>query len=145
MGHARRLFRQKLCDQGIYRLRRGSDKEQRGGKLTVVVHPSGSLYKASEILRAVRSGQAPIGARYNRRAHAKEDPRSSGIDTVPFLATDGEEAMKLYRTSKPALEAALNKRGMKLLFTAIWPPQGLFTKKEIKSIAGHEGCKIPRL
>ena len=104
-----------------------------GGKLTVVVHPSGSLYKASEILRAVRSGQAPIGARYIG-AHAKEDP-IFGIDTVPFLATDGEEAMKLYRTSKPALEAALNKRGMKLLFTAIWPPQGLFTKKEIKSIA----------
>ena len=111
-----------------------------GGKLTVVVHPSGSLYKASEILRAVRSGQAPVGARYIG-AHAKEDP-ILGIDTVPFLATNGDEAMKLYRASKPALEAALNKRGMKLLFTAIWPPQGLFAKKEIKSVADMKGVKF---
>lgn len=111
-----------------------------GGKLKIVVHPSGSLYKASKILRAVRSGQVQIGARYIG-AHAKEDP-IFGIDTVPFLATDAGAAAKLYRASRPALEAALEKRNMKLLFTAIWPPQGLFAKKEIRNVADMKGVKF---
>lgn len=110
------------------------------GKLEIVVHPSGSLYKASEILRAVRSGQVPIGGRY-MGAHAKEDP-IFGIDTVPFLATNGDEAWKLYQASKPALEAALEKRGLKLLFTAVWPPQGLFVKKNVENVADMKGVKF---
>ncbi len=111
-----------------------------GGKLEIVVHPSGSLYKASEILRAVRSGQVAIGGRY-MGAHSKEDP-IFGIDTVPFLATNGDEAWKLYQASKPALEAALEKRGMKLLFTAVWPPQGLFVKKKVDSVADMKDVKF---
>ena len=110
------------------------------GALEIVVHPSGSLYKASEILRAVRSGQVPIGARFIG-AHASEDP-IFGVDTVPFLATTGEEAWKLYQASKPELEAALEERGMKLLFTAVWPPQGLFSKKPIESIADMKNVKF---
>ena len=111
-----------------------------GGKLEIVVHPSGSLYKASEILRAVRSGQVPIGGRY-MGAHAKEDPLF-GIDTVPFLATNADEAWKLYQASKPALEAALEERGLKLLFTAVWPPQGLFVKKKVDSVDDMKGVKF---
>lgn len=111
-----------------------------GGKLEIAVHPSGSLYKASEILRAVRSGQVPIGARY-MGAHAKEDA-IFGVDTVPFLATNADEAWKLYQASKPALEAALEKRGMKLLFTAVWPPQGLFVKKKVESVADMKDVKF---
>lgn len=110
------------------------------GALEIVVHPSGSLYKASEILRAVRSGQVPIGARYIG-AHASEDA-IFGVDTVPFLATDGKEAWELYQASKPALEAALEKRGMKLLFTAVWPPQGLFSKKPVETVADMNGVKF---
>ena len=36
-----------------------SDKS--GGKLSIVTHPGGSLYKGGEIFRAVRTGQAQIG------------------------------------------------------------------------------------
>lgn len=111
-----------------------------GGELEIVVHPSGSLYKASEILRAVRSGQVAIGGRYIG-AHAREDA-IFGIDTVPFLATNGDEAWKLYQASKPQLAAALEKRGMKLLFTAVWPPQGLFSKKQVDSVADMKDVKF---
>ena len=34
--------------------------EKSGGKLTIVTHPGGSLFKGGEIFRAVRTGQAPI-------------------------------------------------------------------------------------
>ena len=38
--------------------------EKSGGKLTIVTHPGGSLYKGGEIFRAVRTGQAQIGERF---------------------------------------------------------------------------------
>ncbi|WP_299849079.1 TRAP transporter substrate-binding protein [uncultured Roseovarius sp.] len=110
------------------------------GKLEIVVHPAGSLYKGSEILRAVRSGQVPIGGRY-MGAHAKEDP-IFGLDVVPFVATDLDAAWKLYQASKPAIESALEERGMKLLYMPIWPPQGLFSKHEVNSMADMDGAKF---
>ena len=110
------------------------------GDLEIVVHPSGSLYAGGEILRAVRSGQVPIGGRY-MGAHAKEDS-IFGLDTVPFLATDFDQAWDLYQTSRPAIEAALEERGMKLLFMAPWPPQGLFVTDEVNSIADMAGKKF---
>ena len=111
-----------------------------GGELDIVVHPGGSLYKGGDILRAVRSGQVPIGARYIG-AHASEDALF-GVDTVPFLATNADQAWKLYQASKPELEAALESRDMKLLFTAVWPPQGLFVKKSIDNVADMKGVKF---
>lgn len=110
------------------------------GALEIVVHPAGSLYKGSEILRAVRSGQVPIGGRY-MGAHSKEDP-IFGMDVVPFLATDFDQAWDLYQASKPAIEAALEERGLKLLYMPVWPPQGLFSKQEVKTMADMEGAKF---
>ncbi len=111
-----------------------------GGDLKIVVHPAGSLYAGAEILRAVRSGQVPIGGRY-MGAHAKE-AAIFGLNTVPFLATDMKQAWKLYQASKPAIEEALEKRGMKLLYMAPWPAQGLFAKKEINNLDDMKGVKF---
>ena len=47
--------------------------DKSGGKLTIVTHPGGSLFKGGEIFRAVRTGQAPIGERF-MSALGKEDP-----------------------------------------------------------------------
>ncbi len=110
------------------------------GDLEIIVHPAGSLYKGSEIMRAVRTGQVQIGGRY-LGAHAGEDS-IFGIDTLPFIATSVSEARQLYKLSRPALEKALEKRGMKLLFTAPWPAQGLFHRKEVKGIDDMSGTKF---
>ena len=66
--------------------------EKSGGKLTIVTHPGGSLFKGGEIFRAVRTGQAPIGERF-MSALGKEDPLLE-IDSLPFLATSYTDAMK---------------------------------------------------
>ena len=52
--------------------------EKSGGKLTIVTHPGGSLFKGGEIFRAVRTGQAQIGERF-MSALGKEDPLLSLI------------------------------------------------------------------
>lgn len=115
-------------------------KKRTNGGLEIKVHPGGALYKGSDIMRAVREGQVPLGGRF-LGAHTKEAP-ILGLDTVPFLATNRAEAKKLYDVSKDQINAALAERGMTLLFAPTWPPQGLFSKKAVTTIDDMKGVKF---
>ena len=95
--------------------------EKSGGKLTIVTHPGGSLYKGGEIFRAVRTGQAPIGERF-MSALGKEDPLLE-IDSLPFLATSYTDAMKLYKASKAEIAKSLDAKGLVFLYAVPWPAQ----------------------
>ena len=115
-----------------------SDKS--GGKLTIVTHPGGSLYKGGEIFRAVRTGQAQIGERF-MSALGKEDPLLE-IDSQPFLASSYDDAMKLYMASKPEIVKGLDAKGLIFLYAVPWPAQGLYSKNEIKSKNDLKGLKF---
>ena len=114
--------------------------EKSGGALAITTHPSGSLFKGGEIKRAVQTGQAPIGERL-LSAHANENP-VFGVDSVPFLATSFDASVKLYEASKGELEKALEEQNLKLLYSVPWPPQGLYFKKEVGSVADMKGIKF---
>ena len=111
-----------------------------GGKLTIVTHANGSLYKGDAIFRAVRTGQAQIGERF-MSALGNEDALYE-IDSIPFLATSFDEAMKLYQASKAATVKSLDAKGLVLLYAVPWPGQGLYSKKEIKSPNDLKGLKF---
>ncbi|MEO8081789.1 MAG: TRAP transporter substrate-binding protein [Caldimonas sp.] len=110
-----------------------------GGKLKITVHAGASLFKANEIKRAVQGNQAQIGE-ILLTAYSNEWP-VFGVDGLPFLADSYDEAMKLYKASKPALEKKLGEQGMMLLYTVPWPPQGIYVKKPINSAADLKGVK----
>jgi TRAP-type C4-dicarboxylate transport system substrate-binding protein len=109
------------------------------GKLKITVHANASLFKAPEIKRAVQGGQAQAGEILLVNFE-NEDPLY-GVDGVPFLATSYPESMKLYKASKKALENRFAKQGMKLLYTVPWPPQGIYTKRTLGSVADMKGLK----
>lgn len=115
-------------------------KEKTGGKLEIVTHPGGSLFKGDEIFRVIRTGQAQIGERLI--SALGNEGAIFEIDAIPFLASSYEEAKKLHEASKPALEKALEEKGLKLLYTVAWPPQGLYSKKEINSAEDMKGLKF---
>ena len=110
------------------------------GKLTIFTHPGGSLYKGGEIFRAVRTGQTQIGERF-MSALGKEDPLLE-IDSQPFLATNYGAAMRLYKASKPEIVKGLDAKGLVFLYAVPWPAQGLYSKKEINSVADLKGLKF---
>lgn len=110
-----------------------------GGKLSITVHASASLFKAPEIKRAVQTGQAQMGE-VLMSIHENEDP-VYGIDVVPFLATSFADAKKLYAASKAAVEKKLDSQGVKLLFMVPWAPQGVYAKKDINSVEDMRGLK----
>ena len=110
-----------------------------GGKLQITVHPAASLFKAPEIKRAVQSGQAQMGE-VLISLHENEDP-IFGLDVVPFLATSYPQALKLWQAQKPAIEKKLASQGLMLLFAVPWGPQGIYTKKDLNSLADMKGLK----
>ena len=111
-----------------------------GGEIEVVTHPSGSLFKGADIKRAIQTGQAPIGERL-LSGHQNENP-IFGVDSVPFLATSFEDAAKLWKAAKPVMEEILAEQNLVLLYSVPWPPQGLYFKKEVNSVADMKGLKF---
>jgi TRAP-type C4-dicarboxylate transport system substrate-binding protein len=109
------------------------------GKLKIVVHPNGSLFKAPEIMRAVESGQAQMGE-VLMSLLANQNPVFS-LDSLPFVATGFDDSWRLYQAQRPVLERLLDKRGLKLLYAVAWPPQGIYAKRELKSAADMKGLK----
>lgn len=109
------------------------------GALKITVHPSAALFKAPDIKRAVQTGQAQAGE-VLISLHENENP-VFGIDVVPFLATSFDQAKKLWEASKPTVEKALDAQGLKLLYSTPWPPQGIYTKKDVNSTADLKGLK----
>lgn len=115
-------------------------KERTGGDLTIQVHPAGSLIKHPEIKNAVRSGVVPVGEFLLSRL-SNEDP-IFGVDSVPFLATDYDQARKLWEASRPYIEDKLTEEGLMVLFSVPWPPQGIYTKQPIEKMSDLEGMKF---
>ena len=110
-----------------------------GGKLKITVHANASLFKANEIKRAVQGGQAPLGEIL--LANYENENPVFGADGLPFLATSYADSRRLYEAQKPVLDKLLGSQGMKLLFAVAWPPQGIYAKKEITSVADLRGIK----
>ena len=115
-------------------------KAATNGDLIINVHSAGSLFKHTEIKKAVRSGQVPIGEIY-MGLMANEHPVFA-MDTLPFLSTDYLSAVKLWKVTKPRIDQLLGKQNMAVLFSVPWPPQGLYAKQEINTISDMKGQKF---
>ena len=110
------------------------------GALTIKVHSAGSLFKHPEIKNAVRGGQVPIGEFFLSRL-SNEHP-VFGADSQPFLATNYDDAEKLWGAQKGVVTELLDKQNLIPLFSVAWPPQGLYTKKEITTVDDLKGIKF---
>lgn len=115
-------------------------REATGGELNITVHSSGSLIKHSEIKNSVRRGLVPIGELIMSRL-ANEDPLFE-VDSVPYLASNYEEAWKLWQVSRDILSKRLERQRLKLLFAVPWPPQGIYTRFPVETGDELKGVKM---
>lgn len=110
------------------------------GELRIVVHPGGSLFKGHEIKRAVQTGQVPIGERL-LSVHSN-DNQFFAVDSIPFVAGSFEQADRLWRLAQPEMEKLLDGEGLELLYSVIWPPQGIYFMEPVESIDEVGGMKF---
>ncbi|WP_179959409.1 TRAP transporter substrate-binding protein [Marinobacter changyiensis] len=114
--------------------------EATDGELNITVHSGGSLIKHPEIKNSVRRGLVPIGELIMSRL-ANEDPLFE-VDSVPFLASNYDEAWKLYQASRDMLAERLERQRLKLLFAVPWPPQGIYTRFPVETGEELRGVKM---
>ena len=110
------------------------------GELEIKVHSNSVLFKRAELKRAVQTGQVPMGD-VLISVLGNEDAMYE-VDAVPLLARDFDSAWKLWQASRPVIEERLGKQGIKLLYSVPWPPQGIYTKVPVKSMADFKGMKF---
>lgn len=115
-------------------------KTATNGELEIIIHSGASLIKHKEIPKAVRSQQVPIGEVFIG-IMGNDDPIYK-LDNIPFLATDFDQAKKLYAVSKAALEAKLDEDGLMLLYSVPWPPQGIYSQEPVNKIEDFKGAKL---
>ncbi len=110
------------------------------GELSITVHSGGSLIKHPEIKNSVRRGLVPIGELIMSRL-ANEDPLFE-VDSVPYLASNYDEAWDLWQASRDVLAKRLEAQRLKLLFAVPWPPQGIYTRFPVETGDELKGVKM---
>lgn len=108
--------------------------------IKIQVHSNNSLIRLPEILRAVGSGQVAAGEILISQ-FGNEDPIFE-LDSIPFLAQGFDQGQALYAASKAALEAACQRRGIRVLYSVAWPSQAFYSKTPINSAADMRGMKF---
>jgi len=111
-----------------------------GGDISITTHPGGSLFKGGDIKRAIQTGQVPIGERL-LSGHQNENALF-GFDSIPFLATSFDDSDKLWKAARPTIEKVLADQNLTLLYAVAWPPQGLYFKDKVTSVADMAGIKF---
>jgi TRAP-type transport system periplasmic protein len=111
-----------------------------GGKLTIELHPNSSLAKLNDIKAAVQDGKAQAGETI-MTAMVKDIP-AAGADSVPFVVGSYAGALRMWQVQRPGMERALAAQGLKVLYAAPWPPQGLYSQKPISVEADFKGTKM---
>lgn len=115
-------------------------KQATNGKLVIKIHSAGSLFKHPEIKNAVRGAQVQAGEFF--LSLLSNENAVFGADSQPFLATNYDDAKKLWDAQKPIITPLLEGQMIMPLFSVPWPPQGLYTKKEIKTVDDLKGIKF---
>lgn len=116
-------------------------KEATKGKVELTVQTGGALgYKGPELLKIVRDGLVPVSDMLTSGV-AGDEPLF-GVVTLPFLIQNFEEGKILNDIARPYFDkVAEQKWGQKILYVAPWPAAGVWSKKEIKSVADMKGLK----
>ena len=111
-----------------------------GGRLTIEVHANNSLFKLGEIPGKVESGALPAGETIMSNL-AAEIP-VAGADSVPFIVGSYDDARRLWKAQRPVLDAELARKGLVGLYAVAWPPQGLYSVKQIKAVSDLKGSRM---
>ena len=140
MGHADGLSRQQLPHREHPAVRQ---RRRQGHRRQAQDHRARRTHRCSRRRRS----SAPCRAARRRSARScwstsKTRIRSTGSTAFRSSRPSYGDAMKLYKASKKTLEDKFAKQGMKLLYTVAWPPQGIYTKRTLASVADMKGLKM---
>src|SRR4029079_19065609 len=92
------------------------------------------------MLAAIAEGRVQAGDAFAGAIEA-EDPIFA-LPSLPFLVTSTADAKRLADIARPHLAAALQKKGLRLLYLTPWPPSGIWSKTPLKTAADLSALSI---
>lgn len=118
-----------------------SDVEQAtAGQLRIVVLADSARLDARQIKQAVAAGRAPGGELL--LSDLRDEDAAFEVDSIPFLATDYYEALRLWDASRPVLGRMLEAQGVHPVFAVASPPRGLFATKNVSKMDDLRGLRL---
>ncbi|RCS57003.1 TRAP transporter substrate-binding protein [Parvibium lacunae] len=113
---------------------------QLGQSLKLTIHPNGQLAKPAEIYPQAKEGK--IGGGEVIMSSLEKFAPIYGIDSIPFTVRGYDDAKRLWRYSRAAIDAQMQKDGLKLLYAVPWPPQNLYTTQKLDKVSDARGLKM---
>ena len=89
--------------------------------------------KSAGMLAAIAENRVQAGDAFAGALEA-EDPIFA-LPSLPFLVASTADARRLADIARPHLAAALQKKGLRLLYLTPWPPSGIWSKTPLTSPA----------
>ena len=111
-----------------------------GGHIRFRIHHGGTLLKPAEIYNGVRTGKA--GAGEVIMSSLSKENVMFGIDSLPFIVSGYDDARYMWEASRPAIDRLLRQNGLHLLYAVPWPPQNLYSRREILSLKDFKGLNM---
>ncbi|MEZ5702867.1 MAG: TRAP transporter substrate-binding protein [Burkholderiaceae bacterium] len=110
------------------------------GRLSIAVHPAGSMLKLAEIPAAVEARRVEIGETI--MSNLVGQMPVTGADSIPFVVKGYSDAQRLWSLQRPLVQAAFARRGLKVLYAVPWPPQGLYARKPLSRLLDLKGSAM---
>src|SRR6187399_79781 len=96
--------------------------------------------KSAGMLAAIAEGRVQAGDAFAGALEA-DDPVFA-LPSLPFLVASTADAKRLADIARPHLAAALQKKGLRLLYLTPWPPSGIWSRTPLKTASDLSGLSI---
>jgi TRAP-type C4-dicarboxylate transport system substrate-binding protein len=96
--------------------------------------------RSAGMLAAIAEGRVQAGDAFAGALEAEDE--IFALPSLPFLVTSIADARRLADIARPHLVAALQKKGLRLLYLTPWPPSGIWSKTPLKSPSDLSGLSI---
>jgi TRAP-type C4-dicarboxylate transport system substrate-binding protein len=96
--------------------------------------------KSAGMLTAIAAGRVPAGDAFAGSLESEDSIFT--LPSLPFLVRSTADARHLADIARPYLVAALQKKGLRLLYLTPWPPSGIWSKTPLKTASDLTGLAI---
>ena len=110
------------------------------GAAEIEVVTNAKLMPMTEVMPALSKGDLALGEIFMSN-FSKQYPLLA-IDSLPFIVRSFDDAKRLWEATREPIAAMLQKQGIRLLYTAPWPGQGLFSKGMVNKLDDFKGQKF---
>jgi TRAP-type C4-dicarboxylate transport system substrate-binding protein len=96
--------------------------------------------RSAGMLTAIAVGRVQAGDAFAGALEAED--AIFALPSLPFLVTSLADARRLTGLARPYLTAALQKKGLRLLYLTPWPPTGIWSKTPLRTVSDLSGLSI---